>query len=82
MPHVVACTRRRAHMVRGHWRIDWRHPPKPLCAHEWSTEGVCERCRGHRLWVHEHQRGDASLGFVTTDYAVVHPNGGDGRPSA
>jgi len=28
---------------------------------------------GERIWVHEHQRGDASLGFVTHDYVVEHP---------
>ena len=25
------------------------------------------------LWIAEHQRGDASLGFVTHDYNVEHP---------
>jgi hypothetical protein len=25
-----------------------------------------------RIWVHEHQRGDASLGFVMHDYVVEH----------
>jgi hypothetical protein len=28
----------------------------------------------NRMWIREHQRGDASLGFVTHDYAVHHPN--------
>jgi hypothetical protein len=27
---------------------------------------------GERIWVHEHQRGDASLGFVMHDYVVEH----------
>jgi hypothetical protein len=27
---------------------------------------------GERLWIAEHQRGDASLGFVTHDYEVHH----------
>jgi hypothetical protein len=70
--HVVALARRRAHMVRGHFRKDWRHPPSPLCEHEWSAEQVCKYCAGHRLWVHEHQRGDANLGITLTDYAVTH----------
>ena len=26
------------------------------------------------LWVTEHQRGDASIGFVTHDYLVEHPS--------
>jgi hypothetical protein len=50
---LIAHAKRRAHMVRGHLRKDWRHP-------------------GTRLWVSAHQRGDASLGFVTHDYEVEH----------
>jgi len=76
---IVAIARRRAHQVRGHWREDWRQPPSSKCAalletqqHAWNAEGICESCRGHRLWIHEHQRGDASLGFVTHDYAITH----------
>ena len=34
---------------------------------------------GERIWVKEHQRGDASLGFVTHDYAVKHEEEGHGR---
>ena len=48
---VVALSRKRAHIVRGHWRKDWRH-------------------EGTKIWIREHQRGDASLGFVTHDYVV------------
>jgi hypothetical protein len=69
--HVVACARRRAHMVRGHWRMDWRYPPNPLCVHVWTVDQACKHCRGHRLWVSEHKRGDASLGIVMTDYKVT-----------
>jgi hypothetical protein len=50
---AVAGLHRRAHMVRGHWRRDYRHP-------------------GGRFWIKEHQRGDASLGFVLHDYKVTH----------
>jgi hypothetical protein len=32
------------------------------------------RHEGNRIWIHEHQRGDASLGFVTHDYRVEHSN--------
>lgn len=70
--HVVACARRRAHMVRGHWRHDWRHPLHPLCTHVWDADQVCKHCQGHRLWIGEHQRGDPSLGIVMTDYEVTH----------
>jgi hypothetical protein len=30
------------------------------------------RHEGNRIWIKEHQRGDASLGFVTHDYTVKH----------
>lgn len=70
--HVVAAARRRLHMVRGHWRKDWRHPPNPLCEHEWMDDGACKHCKGHRLWIAEHERGDASLGVMMTDYSVEH----------
>jgi hypothetical protein len=29
---------------------------------------------GQKIWVHSHMRGDASLGFVTHDFAVTHTN--------
>lgn len=56
---VTRLARRRAHMVRGHWRKNWRKPEE-------------------KLWITEHQRGDASLGFVTHDYAVTHGDQPDG----
>jgi hypothetical protein len=71
---IVATVRRRAHQVRGHWRRDWRNPGSVRCEHRWNTENRCELCSGHRLWIHEHQRGDASAGFVTHDYSVTHPS--------
>ena len=51
---VSRLSRRRAHEVRGHWRINWRDRT------------------GEKLWIPEYQRGDASLGFVTHNYAVTH----------
>lgn len=70
---VAALLRRRAHQVRAHWRKDWLHPLSPLCDHVWEAQGkhnVCTRCHGHKIFIAEHQRGDASLGFVTHDYDV------------
>jgi hypothetical protein len=32
------------------------------------------RHAGERIWVREHQRGDAALGFVTHDYRIEHTN--------
>ena len=70
--HTDAMLRRRAHQVRGHWRADWRKPLSPLCEHVYNEEMICKRCQGKKLWIGEHQRGDASLGFVTHDYEVHH----------
>ncbi len=62
--------RKRAHQVRGHFRKDWRHPLSVLCEHEFDDQMTCRNCHGHQIWVHEHQRGDTSVGFVTHDYEV------------
>jgi hypothetical protein len=40
---------------------------------DWRHEGL-------RIWVHEHQRGDASLGFVTHDYRVEYPAADEAAP--
>jgi hypothetical protein len=64
--------RKRAHQVRGHWRKDWRNPLTPLCDHEFNDAMICTKCKGHKIWIIEHQRGDAGLGFVTHDYEVHH----------
>ena len=73
--HIVALSRRRAHLVRGHWRRDWTHPGEVLCAHEFyadKNQAICLKCGMEKSWVKEHQRGDASLGMVVHDYAVKH----------
>ena len=69
---ALIALRRRAHQVRGHWRKDWRHPLSRLCEHNFNDDMICQRCGGHKIWIAEHQRGDASLGFVTHDYAIHH----------
>jgi len=81
-PRVVARralidARRRDHSVRGHWREDWRHPPKPkeLCDHKWYTDGrhrMCEKFEGFAVWINEHRRGDPSLGSVSHEYRLKH----------
>lgn len=70
---IGRAARRRAHPVRGHWRLDHRILPAALCEHVWKDEeagNYCTICKGRRLWIAEHQRGDASLGFVLHDYSV------------
>lgn len=66
----TAALRRRAHQVRGHLRDDWRQRPSKDCNHCWNDKMICRYCGGHQIWINEHQRGDASLGFVTHDYEV------------
>ena len=68
---ISALIRRRAHQVRGHWRTDWHARPTKGCGHDWDVNMKCKLCGGHKLWIAEHQRGDASLGFVTHDYDVT-----------
>jgi hypothetical protein len=83
---AVAISRRRRYPVRGHYRVDWRLSPSPLCAaarrdpitgrveHPWVSgpDGRlrCPHCRGEKIFVREHERGDAALGYVTHDYQV------------
>ncbi len=81
--HAVTIMRRKAHGVRGHWREHWQHPPRPDCEHIWkqmeeradATVMQCEHCKGRKTWITEHQRGDATLGFITHDYTVKHDTG-------
>jgi hypothetical protein len=70
--HALTVLRRRAHQVRGFWRADWRHPLQTTCIHSFDDDMTCRLCRGRKIWVREHQRGDTSLGFVTHDYVVHH----------
>lgn len=76
---AIAVAHRARHEVRGHWRNDWRHPPSSRCnPHLWESvdEGadhiVCALCSGRQVYVHKHERGDASLGYVTHDYKLKH----------
>jgi hypothetical protein len=52
----LALAHRRAHGVRGHWRLEGRHP----------------RCKGRKSWIIAHQRGDASRGLTLHSYLVKH----------
>lgn len=81
-PHVlarrlVAEARRRAHPVRGHWRL-YQRGPGALClpgGHLWGPgekHAPCLQCSAWRTWILEHQRGNDRAGFVTHEYAVSH----------
>lgn len=67
----------RAHEVRGHWM----HLNRVRgCSHEWRAvpvepdrpeRYVCD-CGTVRVWRKAHQKGDATLGYVTHQYHVTH----------
>lgn len=76
---AIAIAHRKRHEVRGHWRDDWRHPPSRLCnPHLWEPmDGdadliACTQCHGRQIYIHKHERGDATLGYVTHDYLLKH----------
>lgn len=78
---VASNLRRRAHQVRGHWREHWRNPLTPTCEHRFENASPtllrCSKCKGEKMWIPEHQRGDASIGFVTHDYKVTTEGAGE-----
>jgi len=67
----------RAHEVRGHWM----HLNRVRgCSHDWRAvpvepdrpeRYVCD-CGTVRVWRKAHQKGDATLGYVTHEYRVTH----------
>jgi hypothetical protein len=72
---ALAVVHRRGGPVREHWRRDWRKPLSVLCEHDWGADEnhmFCTLCKGRKIWVHEHVRGDTSRGFVSHDYRVTH----------
>jgi len=73
---ALALAHRRGGPVRSHYRRDWRNPLSPLCDHEFTADEkrmICKICRGRKLWINEHVRGDTSKGFNVTDFVVTHP---------
>lgn len=64
----------RRHQVRGFFR----HLRKVAgCDHDYPIAAderghwVCAKCGTVRIWVHDHERGDAAKGYVTKDYVVT-----------
>jgi hypothetical protein len=74
--HITGIRHRR-HEVKGHF-AHWHL--KEGCTHEWPSmpelqeNGIlrwkCGLCGGWRTWRKQHERGDASLGWVNKDYQV------------
>jgi hypothetical protein len=75
-------TRRRAHEVRSHWRTYLHEQRCPRDEHQWTydyDEGyrLCGICMAYGRLIHEHVRGDPSLGWVRKDYVVKPTKQGD-----
>lgn len=81
---LIAIAHRRRHPVRAHWRDDWRHPPDPRCQHLYeiiddaADRIECSRCGGRQTYIHRHERGDATLGWVGHSYNITHKEHQDG----
>ena len=65
--------KRRAHEVRGHWRhYNGLTACRSYPDHKWAITSArhetCGRCGMIRVWIEEHMRGDAEIGFVQHDY--------------
>ena len=70
--------KRKAHKVRQFWRTYLHEGACPRDTHNWEydyKEGyrLCGRCMSFSRLIHEHVRGDPSLGWVNKDY-VIKPN--------
>jgi hypothetical protein len=67
--------RNKKHPVRAHWRTYLEEPHCTSDDHEWvydHEEGyrLCGKCMGFGRFIHEHTRGDESLGWVRSDYVI------------
>jgi hypothetical protein len=67
----------RRHEVRGHYCHDekTRQARRLGCEHKWEqtdpNHWQCSVCHGSRWWRKHHERGDASIGFATKQYAIT-----------
>jgi hypothetical protein len=72
----------RAHEVRGHWRTYLHESYCPTEEHAWEYDHdngyrLCGKCMGYSRFIHEHVRGDASLGWVKKDYVIKKDHGAE-----
>jgi hypothetical protein len=72
----------RRHEVRSHWRT-YLPDDRPYCRreeHDWEYDHpngyrLCGRCMAASSFIPEHERGDASLGWVRKDYVIKKQQG-------
>lgn len=67
--------RRRAHEVRSHWRTYMHAQHCGYEKHDWEYDHengyrLCGKCEAFGRLIHEHVRGDPSLGWVRKDYVI------------
>jgi hypothetical protein len=65
----------RAHMVREHWRTYLSERPCPREEHTWEYDyengyRLCAKCLSQSRLIHEHKRGDESLGWIHHEYTI------------
>lgn len=65
----------RAHMVREHWRTYLGEKPCAREEHTWEYDyengyRLCGKCMTHSTLIHEHKRGDETLGWIHHEYLV------------
>lgn len=71
--HMASIVRKhKRHDVRGHWRTADKPPARTGEGKVWLPYTCMLTGKQRwRLWIEEHQRGDANIGFVIQDYAVT-----------
>ena len=65
----------KAHKVRQHWRTYLPDVPCMPDEHDWNYDeehgyALCGKCMAFRRRIHEHVRGDPSLGWVNKEYLI------------
>lgn len=67
--------RHRAHEVRAHWRTYLHEQHCKRDEHAWEYDHdngyrLCGKCMAYSRLIHEHVRGDATLGWIRKDYVI------------
>jgi hypothetical protein len=67
--------RHRAHEVRAHWRTYLHEQHCAREEHTWEYDHengyrLCGKCMAYSRLIHEHVRGDATLGWIRKDYVI------------
>ncbi len=82
LKHAGEAAKRARHEVRGHWRHAKTLPRYEDNHHRWERhyDPITEEPQGWRMWIPNHERGDANLGWVKQSYNVHRGRGEIPRP--